>query len=157
MPWTFNAAQLRDAYANWPPGGTPTLSSCFATWDVAHYLCLSQSGYQVDSPSCAFYPLWPAAIRAGTVLTGGRPVLAAMLLCNACSLLGFWMFYRLVARHCGAEISRDALILMLAFPGALFFSFPYSESLFFVLVMLFFWGLELARWRWVAVADSCCH
>lgn len=45
----------------------------------------------------------------------------------------------------GPGVGRDSLILMLAFPGALFFSFPYSESFYFVLVMAFFWGLELRQ------------
>jgi hypothetical protein len=68
------------------------------------------------------------------------------------SVLGLWMFFRLLQRRWGREISRDALILLLAFPGALFFSFPYTESLYFAVVMLFFRGLELERWAWVAVA-----
>jgi hypothetical protein len=40
---------------------------------------------------------------------------------------------------------------MLAFPGALFFSFPYSESLYLVVLLGFFWALESERWRWTAV------
>ena len=148
----FNLAQFQDAYANWPSSGKADLTSRFATWDVAHYLILSQRGYQAGSHSCAFYPLWPMLLRGATVVTGGRPVLAAMLLANALSLVGLWMLYRLVERHYGAAISRDALILLLACPGALFFSFPYSESLFLVLLMAFFWGLERGRWGWTAVA-----
>lgn len=148
----FNRHQFKDAYANWPPGGKPTLSSHFATWDGAHYLLLSKYGYVPGSSSCAFYPLWPAAISVATALTGGSPVLASLLLTNALSLIGFWLLYRLVERHYGPAVSRDSLILMLAFPAALFFSFPYTESLYLVILMLFFWGLELERWSWVAVA-----
>jgi hypothetical protein len=62
------------------------------------------------------------------------------------------LFYRLVERHVGRAVGRDALILMLAFPGALFFSFPYTESLYLLLVVVFFWALELERWVWVALA-----
>lgn len=72
-------------------------------------------------------------------------MLAAMLLANALSLVGLGLLYRLMERHCGAALSRDALILLLACPGALFFSFPYSESLYLVLLMGFFWGLERER------------
>ncbi|MCL5745469.1 MAG: hypothetical protein M1541_16355, partial [Acidobacteria bacterium] len=151
--WTqFNVGQFHSVFASWPPEGKPTLASRFSTWDVAHYLRLSQFGYKAHAPSCAFYPLWPAAVHLGAGLTGGRPVLGAMLLTNALSLLAFWLLYRLIERHCGPEVSRDSLILMLAFPSALFFSFPYSESIFLVLVLLFFWGLELERWAWVAIA-----
>lgn len=148
----FNAGQFQTAFANWSPSGAPTVSSRIAAWDVAHYLHLSQEGYAAGSKSCAFYPLWPAAIRVATALLGDRQVLAAMLLTNALSLIGFWMLYRLIERRCGVATAGDSLILMLAFPGALFFSFAYSESLFFALVMLFFWGLELERWAWVGIA-----
>lgn len=148
----FDEDRFKSAFARWPRTETPTLASRFSTWDIAHYLRLSQEGYDTGSPSCAFYPLWPGVLRVSTVLTGGRLVLAAMLLANALSLVGLWMLYRLVERHYGAAISRDALILMLAFPGALFFSFPYSESLYLVLLMWFFWGLEKERWTWVAAS-----
>ncbi len=110
----FNLGQFHNAFASWPPGGNATLASRFSTWDVAHYLRLSESGYKAGSKSRAFYPLWPAAIRVATVLAGGRPVLAAMLLTNALSLLAFRMLYRLVERHCGPEVSRDSLIGILA-------------------------------------------
>jgi Gpi18-like mannosyltransferase len=148
----FDVARFHAAFARWPQNESATLSSRFSTWDIAHYLRLSQDGYEAGSPSCAFYPLWPAVLRVGTVITGNRPVLAAMLLANALSLVGLWLLYRLVERRCGAAVSRDSLILLLAFPGALFFSFPYSESLYLVLLMLFFWSLELRRWFWLAVA-----
>ena len=153
LAWEFNAGQFSSAYARWPPGKPPSLSSQFATWDSAHYLLLSQNGYEAGSSSCAFYPLWPMFLRATSVATGGAwPVPVAMLLANALSLLGLGLLYRLMERHCGPAISRDALILMLAFPGALFFSFPYTESLYLVLLMWFFWGLELERWWWTALA-----
>ncbi|MBU6401329.1 MAG: hypothetical protein KGS61_13520 [Verrucomicrobia bacterium] len=131
-----------------------TFSSRFSTWDSAHYLSLSQFGYQRGSASCALYPLWPGAIHVASAAAGGRPVLAGLVLANVLSVIGLWLFYRLVERRWGATVSRDALILMLAFPGALFFSFPYSESLYLVILMLFFWGLESERWAWTAVGGA---
>lgn len=148
----FNEEQFRGADTDWPKDGKATLSNRFSTWDIAHYLRLSQDGYEADSPSCAFYPLWPAAIRTATVLTRGWPVLTSLLLTNVLSLIGLWLLYRMVERHYGQTVSRASLILMLAFPAALFFSFPYTESLYLVILMLFFWGLELERWSWVGVA-----
>jgi hypothetical protein len=149
----FNVLQFQDAYAHWPPGKKPNLSSRFSTWDAAHYLYLSKEGYGTGSPSCAFYPLWPAVIRLGSAITGGHPVAASMLIANALSVVGLWLFYRLIKRHYGADISRDAVILMLACPGALFFSVPYTESLYLVILMWFFWGLEFDRWTWIGVAS----
>jgi hypothetical protein len=146
----FNTAQFQNAYAHWPPGTKATLSSRFSTWDAAHYIQLSSDGYEKDSPSCAFYPLWPAFIHvAGTVMRSS-PVMASMLLANVLSLVGLLLFYDLVKRHCGESISKDSVILMLAFPGALFFSFPYTESLYLVILMAFFWAIESRHWVWAA-------
>ncbi|HXT41965.1 MAG TPA: hypothetical protein VN887_18290 [Candidatus Angelobacter sp.] len=148
----FNWFQFGSAFAHWPPDGQPTLASRFSTWDVAHYLRLSQDGYQAGNHSCAFYPLWPGMIHAAAALTVGRPLLASLVLTTVLSVIGLGLFYRLVERHYPPEVARDSLILMLAFPGALFFSFPYTEALYLVLLMVFFWGLELERWSWTAVA-----
>ncbi len=142
---------VRGGFSGWQPC-RKAVGCMFSTRDVAQYLHLSRTGYRLGSKNCAFYPLWPGAIHLATLMRGRRPVLAAMLLTNALSLLGFWLLYRLVERHCGPETARDSLIVTLAFPGALFFSFPYSESIFLVLVLLFFWGLELQRWSWAAAA-----
>lgn len=148
----FNIPQFLSVHARWPKSGEPQQVSHLVVRDSAHYLSLSQEGYQAGSPLCAFYPLWPMVLRAGTVVTGGRPVLAGMVLANALSLVGLVLLYRLMERHCGPAVSRDALVLLLACPGALFFSFPYSESLYLFLLMVFFWGLARQRWEWAAVA-----
>jgi hypothetical protein len=149
----FYVEQFRSAYAHWPETVTPTLGSRFSTWDCAHYLRLSQGGYEAGSSSCAFYPLWPALIRQTGLLAGGQPLLASLLVANGLSVLAFWLFYGLVKRHWGEAIGRDALILLLVFPGALFFSFPYTESPYAVLVLLCLWGLDLKQYRWSAVTS----
>jgi hypothetical protein len=129
-----------------------TLSARLSGWDVNHYLTLSKVGYQKDSPSCAFYPLWPAIIHLATFMTFGHALLASLVLANALSLVAFWLFYRLVEQNYGPVLARDALILMVAFPGALFFSIPYTESLFLVLVLIFFHGLRSERYLVSCVA-----
>jgi len=145
----FDTREFLAAYAQWPPGATgPSLPSRLGAWDGAHYLILSQQGYQAGSHSCAFYPLWPAAIRATTFLTFGSPLIAGLLLANALSLAALWLFYRLVEPHCGGQIAKDALILLLASPGALFLSFPYTESLYLAIVLVFLLGLERQRYFW---------
>lgn len=145
---TFNTHQFQSAFAQWPLTGMPTFSSRFATWDGAHYLTLTQTWYEEGSTSCAFYPLWPAAIRVISHLTASPPVFAGLLLANALSVSAFWLFYSLVGYRCGEDLARDSLILMVSFTGALFFSFSYTESLFLTIALAFFWGLERERYFW---------
>jgi len=91
---------------------------------------LSQGGYAAGDRACAFYPLWPLAIRAATPLAGGDPLVAGLVLSNGASLAAWAMFYTAVGRRWGPAAAGWALALLVSFPGALFFQFPYTESLF---------------------------
>lgn len=111
------------------------------TWDGEHYLYLSANGYKAGAMSDAFYPLWPAVIWAGARLMFGHALIAALLLANIFSLIAWLLFHRFVSELHGAECANCALLLLLAYPAALFFQFPYSESLFLLLIVLFFIGI----------------
>ena len=144
----FNEEQFRTAYARWPQNGGPTFGSHFATWDAAHYLRLSSIGYQHGSFSCAFYPLWPLTIRAVSILSSFPILPASLLLANGLAVAAFWMLFKLIERKFDVKTAQCALILVLAFPGSLFFSFPYTESLYLFLVVAFFSELERERYFW---------
>lgn len=137
---TFQSLNVR-----WPRQGAPTFASHFATWDAAHYLRLSELGYGPGVLSCAFYPLWPLLIRWSAPLTGGSHVAAGLLLANLFSLAAWMLLYRIVRRRWGAQAAAWTLVWLIAFPGSLFYQFLYTESLFLLLVMLLWWGLENRR------------
>ena len=149
----FNTREFLSAYAQWPAGAqSPSLPSKLGAWDAAHYLILSERGYEAGSHSCAFYPLWPAEIRAASVLSFGRPLLAGMVLANILSIVALLMCYKLLAREYGDLVGRRSLVLLLAFPSAFFFSLAYTESLYLSLVVVFFWFLGRDRYFWPVVA-----
>ncbi len=139
-------------FIHWPRNGEPEFASHFATWDAAHYLYLSEAGYSPGVPSCAFYPLWPVLIRCFSVVTGGNHLFAGMVLSNVFSLAALGLFYRMVGERLGTSVAKLSLLLLLAFPGSLFFHFGYTESLFFLLLMIFCDGLERNRYSAVWVA-----
>lgn len=149
---SFDEGAFDSVKARWPRQGSPVFGSHFATWDGAHYLYLSEVGYAKDVPSCAFYPLWPLAIRWFSVLTGGSHLAAGLVLANALSLTGWILFYQNVARRFGEPIALCSLVLMVAFPGSLFYQFIYSEPLFLLLLMLLWFALERGSYRmaWAA-------
>jgi len=148
----FNFQQFQAVAATWPPRGPPNGTSQLATWDGAHYLHLAAESYRHGDPSCAFYPLWPLLIRTTAPLLGGSLLITGLLLANVFSAAGLWLFHRLVAERHGEKAAHTSLVLMLAFPGALFLSFIYTESLFFFLAMLFLWGLVAERAWLVSLA-----
>jgi hypothetical protein len=113
--------------------------------DESCYLLLLERGYEPGSPLCAFYPLWPWCIDITASLLQANAAVVALLLCNACSLAGLLLFYRLVREQSDEQTALKSLALLLCFPGAMFFCVPYSESLFFLLLMLFFTSLQRGR------------
>jgi hypothetical protein len=141
----MDEVQLTSAFERWPREGEWTFASHFATWDSAHYLRLSELGYAKDVRSCAFYPLWPLLMRWSAPGFGGSHLVAGLVLSNVLSLAGWLVFYRLTAARFGAAVAGWALALLVAYPGSLFYQFLYSESLFFLLVMGLWWGLERRR------------
>lgn len=139
---SMNEAVFFRVHQQWPREGGPVFASHFATWDAAHYLFLSEKGYEADVSSCAFYPLWPTLIRSVALLTGGNHLIAGMILSNLFSLFGWIIFYRCVENRFGKKVAKYSLALLIIFPGSLFYQFVYTESLFFLLLMLLWSGLE---------------
>jgi hypothetical protein len=139
-------------HIHWTPKGHPTFESYFTTWDAGHYLYLSEHGYHAGHEQCAFYPLWPLLIRWFSIFIGGDDIISGMVLANAFSLAGFFIFLRLVSKRFGDRIAWSSVALLLTFPGSVFFQFIYSESLFFLLVMILCFGLEQNRFNVASAA-----
>lgn len=145
-PWLWGEV------TRWPRNGEPTFTSHLATWDAAHYLYLSEEGYAKAVRSCAFYPLWPLLMRWAAPLAGGNHLFAGLALSNCLSLAAWVLLYARVRQRWGRRVAAWSLAYLVAFPGALFFQFSYTESLFLLLVVLLWWGLEDRRWGLVWVA-----
>ena len=143
---SMDTVSFRGKAIRWPRQGDPVFASHFATWDAAHYLYLSEAGYGPGAPSCAFYPLWPLMMRWSAPLFGGNHVLAGMVLSNLLSTAGFLVFFRVTARRFGEQAACWSVVFLVSFPGSLFYQFVYSESLFFLLLMLLWEGLEEERY-----------
>lgn len=151
LPGIYNAGNYR-ANFHWPPDAPASTTTALETWDAQHYLYLAGHGYSAGGVSINFFPLWPWLIRAGSAVTGGNLLASALLLSNLLSLAGLLLFYEWGRRRAGAEAATAGLMLLIAFPGALFFSFAYSESLFLALAMLMLLSLEQKRFGRSAAA-----
>jgi hypothetical protein len=150
----FDLDNFESMMARWPRSGPAVFASRFATWDAAHYLYLSEVGYQHDVPSCAFDPLWPLLVRWSSPLFGGSHVLTGMVLANLFSLAAWAFFYWLVVKGWGKTAAKWALAFLIAFPGSVFFQFNYTESLFLLLVLVLWWGLSEERFGWCWIVAS---
>jgi hypothetical protein len=137
LPSAFNYNSYRINF-HWPPIEESPRVTAFKTYDGNHYLFLSQSGYVKDSPSNAFYPLWPFLIRIASYLTGGNYLIAGLILANIFSIAGMTLFHKFVFDHHGEKTADLSLLFLIAFPGSIFFLFVYTEALTFFLSILLF-------------------
>ena len=148
LKWWNHPEEIPLQEVRWPIDADPTFESHFATWDAAHYLLLATQGYADGVRSCAFYPLWPLLWR-GVIALGAPPVWGGLLVANLLSTLGLAMLYRTVALRHDASRAFWMVLFMAVYPGNLFLQFSYSESVFLVLLVSIWSGLEERRW-WLA-------
>ncbi len=80
--------------------------------DANWYLRLATTGYHGNPMSPAFFPGYPLAIRAVSLLTGGHPLLAATVVSNLSLLAALIFLYSLTA---AAHREHEPPLLLRAF------------------------------------------
>lgn len=120
-----------------------------ANFDGGYYLFISQYGYHgLDQ---AFFPLFPLAIKAFTIV--GLNVISAAVLVTVLSLFAFlYTFCKLIKIDYKGTVYMWVLLFSLAFPTSFFFASIYTESLFLFLTVLSFY---FARKEKIFLASVC--
>lgn len=141
-------------------------------WDTGWYLNIAMEGYRWSAETegqqnIAFFPGYPLVIEGVATLLGAqavfrppldRPPRQAMLRLQQhflgsallVSLLAFawgmvWL-YRLAREHLDERATHAALLLLAAYPFAVFFSAAYSESLMLLAVVAAFYHFRHEKW-----------
>ncbi len=132
------------------------VANLLARWDTAFYYSIAADGYGWNPASFShqnvvFFPLYPLMMRWGGALLGGQPLVAGLIV----SLLAFSgaivLLHRLAVLELGEERAQSAVVLLAAFPYALFYSVVYTESLFLLLTVGAFYAMKRGRLSAVAV------
>jgi Gpi18-like mannosyltransferase len=129
----------------------------WAPWqreDAIWYTAIATRGYSSNDLSTAFFPLFPALIRALTSLLPINGIAAGLLISSAAVAGAFALFYRLVYEEAGQETARRALIYLATFPTAFFLFAVYAESLFLLLVLGTWWSARNGHWGWACVCGG---
>jgi hypothetical protein len=124
----------------------------WAQWDSGWLLTIADDGYTANETSTAFYPLYPALVRAVGRPLGDHYILAGVLVSLAAALGAFVLLYRLASDRLGPEGGQRAVLYLAVFPTTLFLQAVYTESLFLVLVLATFVLAERARLLGAGVA-----
>lgn len=119
-------------------------------WDAGWYKQISEQGYYGQAVS--FFPAYPLLVHA--VELGGLdfPV-ASSLVSLAVTLVGLYYFYKFALREMGdSRRAIRAVRWLLIFPTSFFLFAPYTEGLFFALLMIFLYYLNGQRYLYAALA-----
>jgi uncharacterized membrane protein YpjA len=125
----------------------------FSRWDAGWYMTIAQNGYPPGNnpidPSWAWFPLYPTIMRVTaypllTILPPAQAVaLAGFVVSNVLFFVTLLIFFKLSETVLGSQQLAFVSALFFAFwPGSLFYSCVYSESLFMTLTLGSFYLLE---------------
>ena len=113
-------------------------------WDACWYMKIATYGYEPGERSVAFFPLYPAMVRAvGTLTTLPYPV-AGLFVSAAGYVAATTGLLRLVASTHGLRVARSTVRYLSLFPAAFFLFAPFTEAVFLAAAV---WCLVFARER----------
>jgi hypothetical protein len=124
------------------------LEGMFKHWDTINYQSLAQNGYVNtgnDANFIVFFPFYPLLIRAFT-FDFSYINLVALAVANVCSLIAFIYLYKLAKMEFNEGTALKAVLFLSIFPTAYFLSAPYTEGLFFALVIACFYYARKSNW-----------
>jgi hypothetical protein len=106
-----------------------------ARWDALWYYTIAAEGYRrAGDPSqqqtLVFFPLYPFLMRTAGVAVAHQTLLAGLAISIGAFLAALVFCYRLARLDADDDRSAFALMLIATYPFAIFFSAPYTESLF---------------------------
>ena len=144
------------------------LFGSLAHFDAVHYLAIASDGYVVNDPALAkgdlgglrpaFFPAYPVLVAAVSAFTTDRAVvlLASCAVSLACFFGALVLLHRLTEIELGRAFARPTLVLLAFFPAALFFSAPYSESLFLLVSVAAVFAARSGRWASAGILLGLC-
>jgi hypothetical protein len=146
-------------YVPVPPGlysalYPPTALAPFFHWDADAYGYIAQHGYALGSGGVAaevlrvaWFPFYPLLIR----LAGGSNW-AMIIIPNVCFFAALALMYVIGVKHFDPDRARLTLWIVALGPAAMFFSYPYTESVFLLVTVVAFVLMESGHWLWAGVA-----
>jgi hypothetical protein len=120
-------------------------------WDTISYMEISILGYNSQSSSIAFMPLYPWLMRITAPLVGNNPLTAALIISTLGFIATLILLYELIATIDQSTSAFQGVLAFLVFPTTFFMLAGYTESLFLALVLGFWLSAHRRRWGWAAI------
>jgi hypothetical protein len=124
------------------------LSDMLNRWDAPHYIDIAKNGYVNIGDQAnyiVFFPLYPLLVRVAT-FDFSFIDFTALVVSNVCSLIAFYYLYKLTQHEFSDSAAVKAVLFLSVFPTAYFLSAPYTEGLFFALLIACTYYARLGKW-----------
>lgn len=127
-----------------------TMGAAVSGWDGGWYLLAAEQGYPSELPegasTIAFFPLYPALVRAVAEVPGLTPIGAGVVVGGLAGLAAAAVIW-VLARHLAGEEAADRTVALFAFfPGSFVLSMVYAEGTMLALAAGCLWALVTRRW-----------
>ena len=134
------------------------LVSPLLRWDALYFLSIARDGYELEKQH-AFYPLYPAVVRAASGATSALlPLCPATSIALTALVLNQLLFvpcvlllYSLVRRLSSARVALMSAALLVVSPATVFLVAPYTECVFLLLSLC---GFHLYERGWLLPASA---
>jgi hypothetical protein len=122
-----------------------------AKWDSTWFLDVAKNGYYMRGENqfsnVVFFPMYPAAIRLVSYLTGGNLILAGWIVSSLFLAASVALLTRLTQRFHPEIDPLWPTIFLLVFPTAFFLNAIYSEAMFlFFSIATFYFAFQKRFW-----------
>ncbi|MDQ2084836.1 hypothetical protein RBH29_00100 [Herbivorax sp. ANBcel31] len=131
-----------------PQGFLDSFKGLWVKWDSSNYIFLAENWYVNEGEPrlyIAFYPLYPLLMRILTFVIKDS-LLAGVIVSNTCIAFASYYLYKLVNLDFDDKTSFAAVKYMLIFPFSFYFGIVFTESLFIMLSIIFFYHLRKHNW-----------
>jgi hypothetical protein len=120
---------------------SPLESLC--SWDCGWYMSIIERGYDLqphghaagDAANWAFFPLFPMAARFFSTLFQIGGILSATIFSNACFVLALCILFKYAKKFLDIDSARFVILALAFSPYSIYFSVPYTESLYLLLML----------------------
>jgi hypothetical protein len=135
------------------PNGFAGNLNIWNRWDALWYISIATDGYTYAphaQTSVVFYPVLPLLLLVlhlpFSFLPFNSYLVAGMLIAWVSFLAACCVLYRITLDRFGQTTAYGAVLLLATFPFSLFYGAAYTESLFLLLALLAFYGIERQQW-----------
>jgi len=129
-------------------------STLLCSWDCGWYWSIFAHGYQLqpdahpagDAANWAFFPLFPYLVRWFSQASGVGVYASAMLITNVSFIIALVVLHAYARAALGGPTARFVVIALAFSPFALYFSAPYTEALYLLLMVAAMHLAQTGRW-----------